>query len=71
MEKDRRKMLENLKYGDVVKYNGDLGTTYLIVEEVKDGRVSGRMASPAGVNSISIDELVKRESLSLAKWKTL
>ena len=70
-ENERREMLKNLKYGAVVKYNGSLGPTYLIVTEVKDGIVSGCMASPVGVNSISIDELVKRESLSLAEWKTL
>lgn len=53
--------LENLKKGDVLKYDEKFGVCYLIVESVRQGRVSGQIASPYGVNSISIEELVKMD----------
>ena len=55
-----REELRKLKEGDVLKYNDNRGTCYLIVEEVIEGRVHGQIASPIGVNAISIDELVKK-----------
>jgi len=58
-----REELENLEYEDVLKYNTELGIRYLIVEEVKDGEVHGQIASPYGVNSISIEELVNKNTL--------
>ena len=58
-----REELENLKKGDVLKYDEKFGVCYIIVESVRKGRVSGQIASPHGVNSISLDELVKKNPL--------
>lgn len=55
-----RDELENLKKGDVIKYRGKLGSRYLIVEKVNEWRVCGQIASPIGVNSMPLDELVKK-----------
>ena len=54
-----REELENLKKGDVLKYDDKMGSVYLIVEKVEEGRVCGQIASATGINSISIDTLVK------------
>ncbi len=65
-----RKKLENLQYGGVLKYQKENSSQplYLIVEEVKNGKIHGRIASPVGVNAISIDELLEMEKLSIAEW---
>ena len=70
-DKKRRKILENLKYEEVIKYKTEHGCTYLIVEKSKDGKVSGQMASPIGVNAISIEELLKKDNLEIANWTRL
>ena len=58
------------KYGDVIKYKNDYGGhDYLIVQDIKDGMVNGQIASPIGVNGVSIDELVKREAVFLEEKK--
>ena len=56
-----RKQLENLEYGDVLKYHVGLGDVYLLVEKVNEGQVRGQLATPihSEINSISIDTLVK------------
>ena len=62
-------MLENLKQGDIIKYksNQESEETYLIMRETKWGIIYGQMVIPVGVNSISIEELVKKE-FSLGKF---
>lgn len=54
-----REELENLEKGNIIRYNSKIGICYLVVEGVRGERVSGQIASPYGVNSVSIDELVK------------
>ena len=61
--------LSKSKYGDVIKYKDGGGYKYLVVEQAKDGMVDGLIASPIGVNRISIDELVKREAVFLEEKK--
>jgi len=65
------KLLRQLDYGKVVKYREKdaVTDTYLVVQETKDGRVCGQMAGPHGVNSISLEELAKKEGLSIAEFK--
>ena len=70
-EKDVLKLLHSIDYGTVIMYN-DKGAVYptcLFVQEIKDGRVCGEMSSPIGVNSISLEELAKKEGLSIAEFK--
>ncbi len=66
----RKKILQNLKRGQVIRYSsGDSRyDTYLIVSHVEDGKVSGQMGTTHGVNSITIDNLLKKEDLSLASF---
>ena len=68
---ERRKILEKLKYGDVIKYQGEIGETYLIVAQVKEGVIEGFTGKPVGVDTISIDKLVENERLSLALFNEL
>lgn len=72
-QSDKRKKLENLEFGNVIKYETGCGyATYLVVEGVDNGRVSGQMAKPIGVNSISIENLLEEENLEIVtKWKEL
>lgn len=72
---EMRRRLENLGAEPVVfGYDSTVPgcTTYLIVTEVVDGRVGGEMVtSPGRVNSISIDELLKKDNLQIAEFKRL
>lgn len=64
------KKLENLQHGNVLRYHikGHADDNYLVVAGVRDGRVYGHIVSPIGVNSISIDDILKAENLSLAEF---
>lgn len=66
-----KKILEKLRKGDVLKYKekNHFYTTYLIIDKVENGIASGQMAAPVGVNSISLEELAKKEELSIAEFK--
>lgn len=68
-EEELKKSLENLEFRDVINYDD----TCLVVSKVnlEEGRVSGHMVYPTGVNSISIDELIKKDKLYIAEWKKL
>ena len=59
-------MLENLNQGDVIRYKSDTESeeTYIIVKDTKWGFIYGQIVVPIGVNSISIEELVKKECSS-------
>ena len=68
---ERKKILENLKYGDVITF--PLGMfeheAYLIVKEVKAGVILGQISLPTGVSGMSIEELLEKEELSMAVFK--
>lgn len=74
-DNDLRKQLGNLSYGDVIKYqhtlkDGPTIETYLVVEKVENGKISGQMASANAVNGISIDYLLEiAEKLEIADFK--
>jgi hypothetical protein len=74
---NREELLSELrKYakggGGVIKYNESNGSTYyLVVQKLKGRMIHGQMAKTIGVNSISLEELAKKEGLSIAKFKPL
>lgn len=72
-EEELKILLKDLKYGDVIKYSTKLGDRYLIVSvvDLKRKTVEGHMSSAVGSNSISIDELAKKEDLCFARWEKL
>ncbi len=68
--KSRREILENLRNG-VIRYETEYGCTYLVVKEVRNGKICGQMASPIGVNSISIEDILKKNNLEIARWEEI
>ena len=65
-----KKELFQLGYGDVLRYKDYTGQeVYFIVKDSNRGEISGSMASPTGINIISIDELVKKEELEILYTK--
>ena len=69
----RRETLENLKYGDVISWPNQYGERvhYLVVEEVRRGKVRGQLVRPCGVSGLKIEELVQCPDLEIAKWEKL
>lgn len=65
------RLLDSIGFGSVVMYKdpGAIYATYLVVQKVEDGIVHGEMAAPIGVNEISLEELAKKEGLSIAEFK--
>lgn len=72
-EKERRELVERLKFGDVIRYRLKLdpGDRYLVIKGVENGIVSGQIIFPTGTNAISIDELIAAENLSKADFLKL
>ncbi len=70
-DKEVLKLWRSIDYGTIIMYKDDgaVYPTYLVVKETKDGIVRGQMAHPVGVNSISLEELLKKEGLSIAEFK--
>ena len=67
MDKNK-KILEKLKFGDVIRYKEYGTTTYLIIQKNENREILGQMASPLGVNGISIEKLLEKEDLEIANW---
>lgn len=66
--KKRREILENLKYGEIIRYSDNEGNfEYIVVKEIKKERIRGQIATPVGVNSISIEELANK-GFSIPSW---
>ena len=56
--------LNGLMQGDAIKYGKN---DYLIVKEIKDGKIYGQLATPVGVNAVPIEDLAKKE-IYIAYW---
>ena len=78
---ERRRFLENLKHGDVVRYTANASSpdrnkflhteTYLIVDKVERGNVYGAIVRNFTSHIVSLDELLERYEILKADWKKI
>jgi hypothetical protein len=55
----REEDIDKVKFGDVIIYPSNvIGNNYLIVKGVNNGNITGQLASPNGVNSVSASDIV-------------
>lgn len=70
---ERIRVLENLKYGDVLRYGTKKRYHYFFVTKVKDGDIEGIVHMPTHTSSIPIDntldDLVILRKEELPSWK--
>ncbi len=72
-DKEIKKLLKRyiFKGEAVIKYSDEFGrVNYFIVEKMENERVYGQISSPLGVNSISLDDLMKKK-IKIAEFKKL
>lgn len=65
----RRRVLEDLKQGDVFKYSSDHGyDLYFTVNDVKEGKIYGQISGPYTKNNILLIEELAKKKLEKANW---